>query len=205
MKNNTFLNNFFFINTFRFFRIKLVYTMAQLEQIVIRKAVSDDLPQMLRIMDEALKTPTVEDKMVERLARWLIQFNDHSQFIFYVAEVDHQHLVGWCRGGRTLEVHKLVADQMYDCEILHIFIRPPYQHRGIGYELWKIVWNDVLLSFHPKNFVVWSMDNEQAQKFYLSLGGIEQEKRQFNEDRTLTAFVWHDLKLYESTNFEIFK
>jgi ribosomal protein S18 acetylase RimI-like enzyme len=179
--------------------------MTQLEKIVIRKAVLDDLPAMLKIMDEVLESPTIDDEMEEQLERWTIKFNNNSQFIFYVAEVDHNNLVGWCRGGRTVESHNIVADQMYDCEIHNIFIRQQYQHRGIGCELWKIVWNDILLLFHPTNFVVWSVEKKQAHKFYSLLGGIEQEKRKFNEDCVLTAFVWHDLKIYESTNFLFFK
>lgn len=179
--------------------------MVKLEKIVIRKAGSNDLPEMLRIMDEVLGVPTIDDEMEQRLECWLMKFNNNLQFIFYVTEVDHGDLVGWCRGGKTIEVHQLVADQIYDCEIHNIFIRPQYQHRGIGYELWKTVWNDILLSFHPKNFLVWSVEKEQAHQFYSSLGGVQQEKRKFDEDCTLTAFVWHDLKLYESTNVVFFK
>jgi ribosomal protein S18 acetylase RimI-like enzyme len=173
--------------------------MAQLEQILIRKAVSSDLPKMLQIMDETLGSPTDgDDEMEERLERWLIKFNNISQFIFYVAEVDRDNLVGWCRGGRTVEAHKIVAHQTFDCEIQNIFIRPQYQHYGIGRKLWKSIWNDVLLSFQPTNLVVWSVDKEQAQGFYLSLGGVPQDKREFDENCILTAFVWNDLKLYAS-------
>jgi ribosomal protein S18 acetylase RimI-like enzyme len=179
--------------------------MTELETINIRKAVVNDLLQMLQIMDEVLETPTIADEIEERMENWLKKFNDNSQFIFYVAEVNHGNLVGWCRGGQTVEPHKMVDHQKYDCEIHNIFIRQQYQHRGIGRELWKIVWNDILISFHPKNFVVWSVDKEQAHKFYSSLGGVPQEKRKFDGDCVSTAFVWHNLNLYTSTNFLIFK
>ncbi len=179
--------------------------MVQLEKISIRKAFSNDLPQMLRVMDEALESPTTDDEMDQQLENWLRKFNDNSQFIFYVAESDHGNLIGWCRGGRTVAPHKMVAQQEYDCEVHNIFIRKEYQHRGIGRELWKIIWNDVILSFHPKNFVVWSADKEQAHKFYSSLGGVEQEKRKFDDNCIQTAFVWQNLNLYQSTNFVLFK
>jgi GNAT superfamily N-acetyltransferase len=179
--------------------------MAQLEKILIRKAVLDDLSMMLQIMDESLETPTVDDEMKERMERWLTKLDNNSQFIFYVAEIDRGNLIGWCRGGQTVEPHKIVAHQTYDCEIHTIFIRPQYQRRGIGYELWKITWNDVLLSFHPKDFVVWSVDKTGRQQFYLSLGGVEKESRKFNEECVLTAFVWHELKLYEATSFLMYK
>ena len=167
--------------------------MAQLEKIIIRKATFDDLSEMLRIMDEELETPTIDDEMEERVQRWLIKLNDHLQFIFYVAEIDHGELIGWCRGGQTIEAHSIVSHQKYDCEIHNIFIRQPYQHRGIGRELWKIVWNEILLLFHPKNVVVWSVYKEQAQNFYLSLGGVVDERKKFDEDCVLTAFAWDDL------------
>ncbi|CAF0885111.1 unnamed protein product [Rotaria sordida] len=160
---------------------------------------------MLQIMDEALEMPTINDEMEERLERLLAKFNNKSQFILYVVEVDHGNLVGWCRGGRAVEAHKIVAHETYDCEIHDIFVRKQYQHRGIGYELWKIVWNDILLAFQPKNFIVWSVDNKQTHQFYSSLGGMPKERRKFDEERFLTAFVWNDLKLYETTNFLMFK
>jgi hypothetical protein len=37
--------------------------MVQLEKIIIRKAVSNDLPEMLRVMDEVLETSTIDDEM----------------------------------------------------------------------------------------------------------------------------------------------
>ncbi|CAF3422612.1 unnamed protein product [Rotaria sp. Silwood1] len=145
-------------------------------------------------MDEALETPTIDDEMEQRLERWLVKFNNNLQFIFYVAEVDHGYLVGWCRGGQAIESHKIVDHETYDCEIHNIFLCKQYQHRGIGYELWKIVWNDILVSFQPKNFIVWSVDKQQTHQFYSSLGGVPKEKRKFDEECTLTAFVWHDLR-----------
>ncbi|CAF1168893.1 unnamed protein product [Didymodactylos carnosus] len=177
--------------------------MARLEKITIRKAAESDLPSMIRIMDEALGNPTIDDKMEQRVELWLTRFNNKLQFIFYVAEADDENLVGWCCGGPTMECHQTVAHQIYDCEITHIFIRQQYQHRGIGRELWKIVWNDILLRFHPKNFVVWSVDNEQAHRFYVSLGSVQAEKRKFGE-LFLTAFIWSALKPFEFTNFLIF-
>jgi ribosomal protein S18 acetylase RimI-like enzyme len=179
--------------------------MTHSETIIIRKAILTDLPMMLRIMGEALDSPSNDDEMEEQYAHWLLKFHNTSQFIFYVVEIDHSRLIGWCRGGQTVEVHKTVAQQIYDCEIQNIFILQQYQHRGIGRELWKIVWNDVLLRFHPKNFVVWSVNKEQAHKFYLSLGGIKQEERTFTEGSISTAFIWNELKLYEFTNFLIYK
>ncbi|CAF4388188.1 unnamed protein product, partial [Didymodactylos carnosus] len=173
-------------------------------KITIRKAAVSDLPNMLRIMDEALESSTIDDEMEQRVERWSAKFNNKLQFVFYVAEVDDENLVGWCRGGQTIECHQTVAPQIYDCEIQNIFIRQQYQRRGIGRELWKIVWNDILLIFHPKNFVVWSVDKEQAHRFYLSLGGVQAEKSKFGE-YFQTAFIWSDLKPFEFTNFLIFK
>ncbi|CAF3291197.1 unnamed protein product [Rotaria socialis] len=179
--------------------------MLQLEKIIIRKAVVNDLPQMLQIMDDGLGIPTIDDEMKQRVEEWSLKLNNCSQFIFYVAEVDHGSIAGWCRGGRVVKSHEVVAQEMYDYEIQNIFIGKQYQHRGIGYELWKVLWNDVLLFFQPKNFVVWSVATKQAHQFYSRLGGEPKETRTFDEDCVSMAFVWNDLKLYENTNFLIFK
>ncbi|CAF1118111.1 unnamed protein product [Rotaria sordida] len=80
-------------------------------------------------------------------------------------------MIGWCSGRPTLECNRTVGDEIYDCEVGHMFILKEYQHCGIGRELWKIVWNEILIRFHPKNLIVWSLNKEQAHHFYLSLGG----------------------------------
>jgi GNAT superfamily N-acetyltransferase len=189
------------INICHFSFIPLLDTMTELEKLHIRRAISSDLPKMLPLMDEAFGTPTLDQKMDERLTRWSVTLNDTSQSILYVAEIDDNNLVGWCRGGKTVKVHEIVDGQTYDCEILHLFVRPRYQRRGIGRKLWQVLWNDILRTFHPKNFVVWSVVKEQAYQFYASLGGIQSETRKFERDADYTAFVWNDLKLYESTSF----
>ncbi|CAF1212006.1 unnamed protein product [Didymodactylos carnosus] len=178
--------------------------MSNLEKITIRSAVLADLPIMFKLMDDALESPSDSNEMEQRLERWSTRFNKNSSFIFYVAMTDDKNMIGWCSGRQTLECNRTVGDQTYDCEVGHMFILKPYQHRGIGRELWKIVWNDVLTRFYPKNFIVWSVDKEQAHQFYVSLGGTPIGKKNV-EDTILTAYVWNDLKLYDSTNFLMFK
>lgn len=179
--------------------------MAQLETIVIRKAVIDDLSQMLQVMDEALGSPTADDELEQQVKDWSIKFNNCSQFLFYVAEVNHGLIVGWCRGGRVVEPHKIVAEEVYDCEIHNIFLRKQYQSRGIGYELWKVVWNDVLLLFKPRNFVVWAVETQQAHRFCSSLGGKQKETKTFGGNCVSTAFIWSDPQPYNSVNFLLIK
>jgi GNAT superfamily N-acetyltransferase len=178
--------------------------MSNLEKISIRSAVLADLPIMFKLMDDALESPSDDDPFDQRLERWSTRFDKDSSFIFYVAETDNKSMIGWCSGRQTLEYNRTVGDQTFDCEVGHMFILKQYQHRGIGRELWKIVWNDILSRFHPKNFIVWSVDKEQTHQFYLSLGGTPIGKK-IVDDSILTAYVWNDLKLYDSTNFLMFK
>jgi len=159
---------------------------------------------MFKLMDDALESPSDDDPIQQRLKRWSTRFDKESEFIFHVAVTDNNNMIGWCSGRQTLECNRTVGNEIYDCEVGHMFIIKQYQHRGIGRELWKIVWNDVLIRFCPKNFIVWSVDKEQAHQFYLSLGGIPSGKKSV-EDTTLTAYVWNDLSLYESTNFVMLK
>ncbi|CAF1549324.1 unnamed protein product [Didymodactylos carnosus] len=178
--------------------------MSNLEKITIRSAVVADLPVMFKLMDDALESSSDDDPTEQRLKRWSTRFYEDSPFIFYVAVTDNKNMIGWCSGRQTLECNRTVGDQTYDCEVGHMFILKQYRHRGIGRELWKVVWNDVLMRFHPKNFIVWSVDKEQTHKFYLSLGGTPIGKKNV-EDTVLTAYVWSDLKLYDATTFLIFK
>ena len=178
--------------------------MSSTRMISIRKAKAVDMSHMIRIMDEALGTPTVDDEMEERVLRWLTKFNQTSQYVFYVAEADDGILVGWCRGGHSIECHKSVAGQTYDGEVQNIFVRPQYQNRGIGRELWKTTWNDILERFHFKNIVVWSIDKDATRAFYVSLGGIERERKEMpGDDSISTAFVWDEPQRCESVNLFI--
>ena len=171
--------------------------MSQIPELILRRAQPADLRQMLQIMDEALEIPTIAEEMPERVGRWLKKIVSTSQFIFYVAEIDRQTIIGWCRGGQTIECHQRVADQIYHSEVQNIFVRPHYQRRGVGAELWRILWNEIIQQFHPENLVVWSVDKAKAQRFYLSLGGVEQEQKSFDDGCVLTAFTWNNLKPYE--------
>ncbi|CAF4190195.1 unnamed protein product [Rotaria sordida] len=178
--------------------------MSNLEAITIRSAVLTDLPTMFKLMDDALESPSDDGEIEQRLERWSTRFSKDSPFIFYVTMNETKNMIGWCSGRPTLECNRTVDDETYDCEVGHMFILKEYQHRGIGRELWKIVWNEILIRFNPKNLIVWSVDKEQAHQFYLSLGGTPIGKKQV-EDTILTAYVWNDLKLYQSTNFLMFK
>jgi GNAT superfamily N-acetyltransferase len=177
---------------------------SNLEKITIRSAVIPDLLTMFRVMDEALESPSDDDELEERVARWSTRFTEDSSFIFYVVMNDTDNMIGWCSGRPTLESNRIVDDQTYDCEVGHMFILKEYQHRGIGRELWKIIWNDVLRRLHPRNLIVWAVDKEQTHQFYLSLGGIPIGKKNV-ENTILTAYVWNDLRPYDSTNFVMFK
>lgn len=154
-------------------------------------------------MDEVLEMPTIADEMQERLERWLPKIDPRSQHIFYVAEIGDNNIIGWCRGGQTIECHQQVANQIYQCEIQNIFVRPQYQGRGVGGQLWRILWNDIIQHFHPKNLVVWSVDKAKTQRFYLSLGGTEQEQKSFADGCVLKAFTWNNPQPYQATSLVI--
>ena len=184
--------------------VLLVPVMTSTRMISIRKAEAADVSQMIRIMDEALETPTVDDEMEERVVRWLVKFNQTSQYVFYLAEIDDGILIGWCRGGHSIECHRTVAGQTYDGEVQNIFIRPQYQNRGIGRELWKATWNGILEQFHPKNIVVWSVDKDATRAFYVSLGGIERERKEMpDDDCTLTCSSLNKVRIRSCMTFTI--
>ncbi|CAF0849963.1 unnamed protein product [Adineta steineri] len=177
--------------------------MTKLEKITIRSAVLDDLLTMIKLMNDVLESPSTEDDVQKLLDRWLPRFVKDSRFYYYVVENENMNMIGWCCGRETLECTRTVNDQIYDCEIGQIFILQQYQHRGIGRELWKIVWNSVLERFHPRNFLVWALDKESTHQFYRSLGGTRAGAKK-TDDTILTAYIWNDPKPYDTTNFIIF-
>ncbi|CAF1125855.1 unnamed protein product [Adineta steineri] len=158
--------------------------MSTLEKIIIRRPIVDDLLITSKLLDDAIESSSTEDIVQQRLERWSTGFEKDSSYLFYVAENEKKNIIGWCSGRKTLE-HK-------------------YQHRGIGRELWKIIWNEILKRFHPKNFVVWGVDREHTHQFYRSLGGTPMGTKKV-DDMLMTAYVWNDLKPYDSTSFVIFK
>lgn len=157
----------------------------------IRKATFKDLPSMLSIMDSALETATPSEEIDENLQLWESKLKNESDWMIFVVEiVENEKLIGWCRGGRTVEVHRLVNNENYECEIHNIFILPEFQRRGIGRKLWKKMFDEIMERYHPKNFVIWSVEKEESQQFYRSLGGQAREQKRFRVDALSTAFTW---------------
>ena len=156
----------------------------------IRRARLEDLTTMLLIMDNALGIPSLPTEMEERRSRWQLKLQNDSDFIFLVVENDDKQMIGWCRGGRTLDCHRLLDGENYECEVQNIFILSEYQRRGIGRKLWFKLFNELIERYHPTNLIVWSVDKEESQQFYRSLGGQQREQRRFDEDCVLTAFTW---------------
>ncbi|CAF1309244.1 unnamed protein product [Adineta steineri] len=178
--------------------------MSTLEKITIRRPTVDDLRIMSKLLDDAIESSSTEDIVQQRLERWSTGFEKDSSYLFYVAENEKKNIVGWCSGRKTLEHSRIVNNQIYDCEVGTICVQQEYQYRGIGRELWKIIWNEILERFHPENFIVWGVDREHTHQFYRSLGGTPMGTK-MADDMLMTAYVWNDLKPYDSTSFVIFK
>jgi hypothetical protein len=96
--------------------------MSNLEKITIRSAVLADLPIIFILMDDALESPSDDDPIQQRLERWSTRFNKESEFIFYAVVTDNNNMIGWCSGRQTLECNGTVANEIYDCEVGHMFI-----------------------------------------------------------------------------------
>ncbi len=167
----------------------------------IRKATVEDLPAMLLVLDEALNEPSssTEEEAPERLDRWRPRFSNPDVLFLLMEEKPSGQLVGWARGGRAIEVHKMVNNKEYDCEVINIFFRKAYQGQGLGKKLWDALWQDMIMSFKPRNVVVWSA--ESARGFYKAMGGQEAETKVFDEKFTHYAFVW-DLSMVASEGDE---
>ena len=65
----------------------------------------------------------------------------------------------------------------YDSELVSLYIKNEYQHRGIGKALFLETAKE-LFSLGKRNMIVWCLkDNVNAIKFYESLGGIKSETK----------------------------
>ncbi|CAF0929952.1 unnamed protein product [Adineta ricciae] len=166
------------------------------EKITIRTAVLDDVLTMFKLIDEILDSPSTDDELQERYERYAPRFGKDSTFIYYVAENEQKKMIGLCSGGETLQCNRTVNDKVYDCEIAHMFVHQEYQHRGIGRELWRTIWNAIVERFHPNNLIVWGANREQAHRFYRSAGGTLAGTKNLDSG-ILTAYVWNDLQLLD--------
>ncbi len=153
----------------------------------IRKATVDDLPAMLLVLDEALNETSSKEEELEWLDLWRPRFSNPDVLILLMEKEPSGQLVGWARGGKAIEVHKMVNSKEYDCEIINIFFCKAYQQQGLGKKLWDALCQYMVVSFRPRNVVVWSA--ESARGFYTAMGGQEVETKVF-EKFPHYAFVW---------------
>jgi len=154
----------------------------------IRRAVVDDLPAMLQVMDEALGEPFIEEELSDRLLNWRPRFAS-PDFVFHVIEASGNQIIAWARGGKVIPVHKEADGVFYEYEIHNMFVKKQYQGAGVGRALWDAVWKDVMEKYQPQNLIVWSV--ESARGFYSKLGLAESETKSFSDQHYHTAYVWH--------------
>ncbi len=75
-----------------------------MDSITIRRATPDDLPTMLRIMDDALDSPEDESELPQRVQHWTSRVNS-EHCIMLVAKKDAE-IIGWARGEHTSQFAK---------------------------------------------------------------------------------------------------
>ncbi len=93
--------------------------------------------------------------------------NDQAEgkAVFFVAEVEPGHIVGFVSGGYNRE-----EDPIYSSELYAIYILQEYHGQGIGRRLAHI-FVERLLSMGIDSMLLWVFTVNPARKFYEALGG----------------------------------
>lgn len=69
-----------------------------------------------------------------------------------------------------------LSDNMYDCELYAIYVKPENKGQGIGKQMLEYI-NDYFKSIGKKNMILFCLkDNLLSRKFYLKNNGIEVEE-----------------------------
>ncbi|GGE38073.1 N-acetyltransferase [Pullulanibacillus camelliae] len=99
----------------------------------IRKAVKEDLPELLTIYNEAIRTLTatfdLKEQSLEERQAWFDQHGENYPLI--IAEIDNQ-IAGYC----SLSPYRPKAAYAYTAE-LSIYLSSKFRGRGIGKQLIK--------------------------------------------------------------------
>jgi len=136
------------------------------KQMNIREAVREDLPELLAIYNEAIRTLTatfdLEEQTLEERQAWFEQHGEHYPLI--IAEVDNQ-VAGYC----SLSPYQPKAAYAYTAE-LSIYLSVKFRGKGIGTHLIKeILKRARQLKFHTVIAIITS-GNDSSVRLHERLG-----------------------------------
>ncbi len=137
---------------------------------VIRKAVNDDIIDIIAVLQSACKVSYkgyIPDEHLNNLCcsdEILHKWNDYMQkYECYVAQTKNAGIVGFIMNG--IEHDKI-------SEIGMLYVRPEYQRQGIGTMLVDYFCN-IRKKSNYKQCVVWTIKNGPSINFYNKMGFAE--------------------------------
>jgi len=156
----------------------------------IREAIKEDLPELLDIYNEAIRTLTatfdLKEQTLEERRVWFEQHNNHYPLI--TAEVDNQ-VVGYC----SLSPYQPKAAYAYTAE-LSVYLSAKFQGRGIGTHLVKeILKRAKQLKFHSVIAIITSGNDGSVRLHerlgFTYMGHLKEAGLKFGE--------WQDIYFYQ--------
>jgi L-amino acid N-acyltransferase YncA len=151
--------------------------------VVVREATSTDAPGMARVHVDTWRTTyrgLVPDSYLDdlsytdRQAMWeqALTNSEHRSFI-YVAQAGDSEIVGFASGGpiRT-------EGEEYEGELYSIYILASQQGKGTGRRLVEAIVRRMLVA-DIHSMLVWVLAGNPAERFYVSLGGVEVRRQPF--------------------------
>lgn len=146
---------------------KLILNEREISRGVIRKATANEVPKLVDVdcncNSVVIKRLNASKEQIEYTVQK--RFNDKSKE-FYVYELDGK-IVGYA----TVNFEDNTGEREYNCEISWIAVKKEFQCMGIGKKLVNFMENAAKnKSYRNVHIYTSERDNEDAQKFYLSLG-----------------------------------
>lgn len=132
----------------------------------------DALPQSLQEMEE----------------RWRVRIAHlHPAATFVALDGEHQ-VVGYAAGGRTRD-----GDQVYPAEIYALYVRPGFQGRGLGGELFDALCRHFAREGLPA-MKLWALADNPYRRFYERRGGALIGSKMLaigGKELTTVAYGWN--------------
>ena len=144
-----------------------------MENIIIRKVKRENIEDVVDIQVTGWQTAyrgIIDDEYLDKLSREekiKKRKKDFDSNGFIVAEYENK-VIGFCRystENRNEEIKEA------DCELLALYVKYEYKHKGVGTKLFSYV-KEAFKKLNKHKIVLWCLkENENAKKFYTKMGG----------------------------------
>lgn len=144
-----------------------------MENVIIRKVKREDIEDVVDIQVTGWQTAykgIIDDEYLDNLSREekiKKRKKDFDSNGFIVAEYENK-VIGFCR---YLNENRNEEIKEADCELLALYVKYEYKHKGVGTKLFSYV-KEEFKKMNKHKMILWCLkENENAKKFYTKMGG----------------------------------